>query len=79
MPTARAAAQSNPIVSVWTLSLIVLALLIMLVLAGLPGQDRTAGDGSDKLRHGWARKQAEAAAQQAAQPAPPAPSDAPAR
>ncbi|HEX5011569.1 MAG TPA: hypothetical protein VFY71_14330 [Planctomycetota bacterium] len=79
MPTARATAQPNPIVSVGTLSLIVLALVIMLVVAGLPGRDRTAGDGSDKLRHGWAQKQTEAAAQQAAQPAPPAPSDAPAR
>jgi hypothetical protein len=45
-------------------------------MAGVPGEEQRAGDGSEKLRHGWARQRAEAAAEQ---PAPPAPSDAPAR
>jgi len=74
--TADPAAKPVSIVSVWTLALIALALLMLLLMAGVPGEEHRAGDGSDKLRHGWAQKQAEAAA---AQPAPPAPSDAPAR
>ena len=76
MTAADTAAKPTSLVSIWTLVLIVLALLMLLLMAGVPGEEHRAGDGSDKLRHGWAQRQAEAAA---AQPAPPAPSDAPAR
>ena len=76
MTAADTAAKPRSVVSLWTLTLIVLALLGLLLMAGVPGEEHRAGDGSEKLRHGWAQKQAETAA---AQPAPPAPSDAPAR
>jgi hypothetical protein len=66
----------RPVVSAWLLALIVAALLMLLFMAGVPGEEHRAGDGSEKLRHGWARKQAEAAERAAAQPAP---GDAPAR
>ncbi len=54
---------------------ILVALVLVLVLAGVPEPDRVAGDGSDKLRHGWARQRAEAA--ESAAPDAPAPADAP--
>jgi hypothetical protein len=76
VPAADTTAKPKPIVSVWTLALIALAMLMLLLVAGVPGEEHRAGDGSEKLRHGWARKRAEAAAEQ---PAPPAPSDASAR
>jgi len=88
LPTADAAAKPRPIATGWALALIVLAMVLVVLVAGVPGEDRTAGDGSDKLRHGWAQKRAEAAARAEAeraaeQPAPvepaaqPAPVDAP--
>ena len=76
MTTADTAAKPRSLVSVWTLALIALAMLMLLLVAGVPGEEHRAGDGSDKLRHGWAQKQTEAAA---TQPAPPAPSAEPAR
>jgi hypothetical protein len=55
--------------------LIAIAFVLVMLLAGVPGHERKAGDGSSALRHGWAeRHAAEVAAQQAGNPTP---SDAP--
>ena len=49
--------------------LIVLAILMVIAFAGLPGsQHRIAGDGSSRLRHGWTAQQAAQAAAPAAAP-----------
>jgi hypothetical protein len=42
----------------WPLLAIALALAGLLLLAGIPASQRVAGDGSSKLRHGWARERA---------------------
>ena len=76
MTATDTAAKPRSLVSVWTLALIALALFMLLLVAGVPGEEHRAGDGSEKLRHGWAKQQAQRAAEQ---PAPSAPSDAPAR
>jgi hypothetical protein len=84
VPSADVTTKPRPSTSAWIIALIVLAMVLMLLVAGLPGTaERTAGDGSDKLRHGWARQRAEeaerAAAEQATSPSEPAapPADAP--
>ena len=45
----------------WSLLLPLLAVAAVLSVAGVPGRERTAGDGSGKLRRGWAADQARAA------------------
>jgi hypothetical protein len=52
----------------WAVVAVVVALIGLLLLAGVPGRERVAGNGSEALRHGWASRRA-AAAQQP-QPAP---------
>jgi hypothetical protein len=42
----------------WPLLLALLAAAGVLALAGVPGRERTAGDGSGALRHGWAEERA---------------------
>ena len=54
----------------WALVAIVVALVGLLLLAGIPETGRVAGNGSEKLRRGWARERAAAAE---LQPAPDAP------
>lgn len=54
----------------WALVAIVIALIGLLLLAGIPESQRIAGNGSEKLRHGWARERAAAGEPQ---PAPVAP------
>ena len=69
--------KPQPSAAVWPLVLMVLALFGLLLFAGVPEDDHVAGDGSDALRHGWARELQRAADAQAA-PAPATPStDAP--
>jgi len=57
----------------WALGAIVLALIGLLLLAGIPESRRIAGNGSEKLRHGWAQQRAAAEPAHPAQPAPDAP------
>ena len=54
----------------WALGAIVVALIGLLLLAGIPESRRVAGNGSDKLRHGWARERAAAEEPQPATDAP---------
>ncbi len=42
----------------WPAILVLIALLLVLVMAGIPGAERAAGDGSAALRHGWAEQRA---------------------
>ena len=57
--------------------LIALSLLVILMLAGVPGKTRRAGDGSESLRHGWAAAHAaQVAEEQALAPAEPGVPDA---
>jgi hypothetical protein len=42
----------------WPLLLALVAALLVLVVAGIPGRPRSAGDGSDALRQGWAEDRA---------------------
>ena len=55
----------------WPLFVALAALALVLAVAGVPGRERVAGNGSGKLRHGWASQRAAAA--QEPQPAPDAP------
>jgi hypothetical protein len=58
----------------WPVYVALAALALVLAVAGVPGRDRVAGDGSEKLRHGWAEQRAQAAdAAPAREPAPSAP------
>jgi hypothetical protein len=54
----------------WALCAVIAALIGLLLLAGIPESRRSAGNGSDKLRHGWAEKRAAAAQTQQAPDAP---------
>jgi|GEM_PF-6965733 len=63
--------ESRPLPIKLQVLFILVALIMVVVLAGLPEPDRTAGDGSELLRHGWAKRralQAEAAARTEPQP-----------
>lgn len=42
----------------WPVLLALLAAAAVLALAGVPGRERSAGDGSDALRRGWAEARA---------------------
>ena len=60
--------RSNP--AGWPLVAIVIALIGLLLLAGIPQSQRIAGNGSEKLRHGWAQQRAAAAEPQQVPDAP---------
>jgi hypothetical protein len=49
----------------WALGAIIVALIGLLLLAGIPESRRIAGNGSEKLRHGWAQQRAAAEPQSA--------------
>ena len=77
-PSPPRAAQ--PAVPGWPAILVLIALLLVLALAGIPGSERSAGDGSGALRHGWAAQRAREAgwtADEVAAPELDVPPDAP--
>ena len=58
----------------WPVYVALAALALVLAVAGVPGRERVAGDGSDKLRRGWAEQRVQdAGAPPARDPAPSAP------
>ena len=73
MTDAAAPSATRRLPAGWPVYVALAALAAVLAVAGIPGRERVAGDGSDRLRHGWAEQQAQAATEVAPADAPAAP------